>query len=79
MGEVRTTPEAALSGQGRLIMLACEPGVDKTLTAQELAAHATYRRMNDFFTSVAPTSPHRYSSSTAPNQPHSIPCRIPDA
>ena len=30
----------ALSGQGRLVMLAGEPGIGKTRTAQELAAYA---------------------------------------
>ena len=30
----------ALSGQGRLVLLAGEPGIGKTRIAQELAAHA---------------------------------------
>ena len=30
----------AMSGQGRLVMLVGEPGIGKTRTARELAAHA---------------------------------------
>ncbi len=40
MGELRAALEDALSGQGRLMMLAGEPGIGKTRTAQELASHA---------------------------------------
>jgi predicted ATPase len=40
MSELKTALEDALSGQGRLVMLAGEPGIGKTRTAQELAAHA---------------------------------------
>ena len=40
MAELVTSLEAALSGQGRLIMLAGEPGIGKTRTAQELATYA---------------------------------------
>lgn len=40
MAELRIALEDALSGQGRLVMLAGEPGIGKTRTAQELADHA---------------------------------------
>jgi len=40
MAELTATLDAALTGQGRLIMLAGEPGIGKTRTAQELAAYA---------------------------------------
>ncbi len=38
--ELNAALEGALSGQGRLVMLAGEPGIGKTRTAQELAVHA---------------------------------------
>ena len=40
MGELRDALEDARSGRGRLVMLVGEPGIGKTRTAQELAAHA---------------------------------------
>jgi predicted ATPase len=40
MGELKAALEDALSGQGRLVMLVGEPGIGKTHTVQELAAHA---------------------------------------
>jgi tetratricopeptide (TPR) repeat protein len=40
MGELKAALEEALSGQGRLVMLAGEPGIGKTRTARELASHA---------------------------------------
>jgi predicted ATPase len=40
MGELKTALEEALSGHGQLVMLLGEPGIGKTRTAQELAAHA---------------------------------------
>ena len=40
MGELKAALDDALSGQGRLVMLAGEPGIGKTRTAQELASHA---------------------------------------
>ena len=40
MGELRAALEDALSGHGRLVMLAGEPGIGKTRTAQELASLA---------------------------------------
>ena len=40
MSELRAALEDAISGQGRLVMLAGEPGIGKTRTAQELASHA---------------------------------------
>jgi len=40
MAELRTALNHALSGQGRLVMLAGEPGIGKTRMAQELASHA---------------------------------------
>ena len=43
MGELQAALEVALSGQGRLVMLAGEPGIGKTRTAQELIAYATVR------------------------------------
>ena len=43
MEELRAALEAALAGQGRLVLLAGEPGIGKTRTAHELAAHARQR------------------------------------
>jgi predicted ATPase len=43
MGILTTALDDALSGQGRLVMLVGEPGIGKTRTAQELAAHAEAR------------------------------------
>jgi DNA-binding CsgD family transcriptional regulator len=43
MAELKAALEEALSGQGRLFMLAGEPGIGKTRTAQELAAYAESR------------------------------------
>ena len=43
MAELTAALEDALSGQGRLIMLAGEPGIGKTRTAQELGALAEQR------------------------------------
>ena len=43
MQDLNTALEEALSGQGRLVMLVGEPGIGKTRTAQELAAHAEAR------------------------------------
>ena len=40
MAELRGALDDALSGQGRLVMLAGEPGIGKTRTAQELASYA---------------------------------------
>ena len=40
MGQLTAALEGAISGRGRLVMLAGEPGIGKTRTAQELAAHA---------------------------------------
>jgi DNA-binding CsgD family transcriptional regulator/Tfp pilus assembly protein PilF len=40
MGELRQALEDALSGQGRLFLLAGDPGIGKTRTAQELARSA---------------------------------------
>ena len=40
MAALETALDDALSGQGRLVMLAGEPGIGKTRTAQELAAYA---------------------------------------
>jgi DNA-binding CsgD family transcriptional regulator len=41
MAELRAALDDALSGRGRLVMLAGEPGIGKTRTSRELAAHAT--------------------------------------
>lgn len=40
MSELRRAVDDPLSGQGRLVMLAGEPGISKTRTAQELMSHA---------------------------------------
>jgi Cdc6-like AAA superfamily ATPase len=40
MGKLKAILEDAFSGQGRLVMLAGEPGIGKTRTAQELASRA---------------------------------------
>jgi DNA-binding CsgD family transcriptional regulator/tetratricopeptide (TPR) repeat protein/DNA polymerase III delta prime subunit len=40
MVQLKSALEDTLSGQGRLVMLVGEPGIGKTRTAQELAAHA---------------------------------------
>ena len=40
MGELNAALDDAISGHGRLVMLAGEPGIGKTRTAQELASHA---------------------------------------
>jgi predicted ATPase len=41
VGELKAALEIALSGHGQLIMLAGEPGIGKTRTAQELTTYAT--------------------------------------
>ena len=43
LAELTATLDAALTGQGRLIMLAGEPGIGKTRTSQELATLAEER------------------------------------
>ena len=43
MAELTAALEDALSGRGRLVMLAGEPGIGKTRTAQELAVLAEQR------------------------------------
>jgi predicted ATPase len=45
MGELKAALEEALSGQGRLVMLAGEPGIGKTRTARELASYAEAQGM----------------------------------
>ena len=40
MAELTAALDDALAGQGRLVMLAGEPGIGKTRTAQELASYA---------------------------------------
>ena len=40
LGELKAALEDTISGHGRLVMLAGEPGIGKTRTAQELASHA---------------------------------------
>ncbi len=40
MGEMEAALDDALSGRGRLVMLAGEPGIGKTRTAQEVATYA---------------------------------------
>ncbi len=41
MAELRDALDDAMAGQGRSVMLAGEPGIGKTRTAQELGSHAT--------------------------------------
>ena len=43
MAALKSALDDALSGQGQLVMLAGEPGIGKTRTAQELAALAEER------------------------------------
>ena len=43
IADLETVLEEALSGHGRLVMLAGQPGIGKTRTAQELAARAEQR------------------------------------
>lgn len=43
MAELRSALRDAGAGQGRLVMLAGEPGIGKTRTSQELAAYAQAR------------------------------------
>jgi predicted ATPase len=43
MGKLKAVLEDVLSDQGQLLMLVGEPGIGKTRTAQELAAHAETR------------------------------------
>ncbi len=38
MAELRTALDDAIAGQGRIVMLAGEPGIGKTRTARELSA-----------------------------------------
>ena len=40
MAELTSALDDALAGEGRLVMLAGEPGIGKTRTAQELASYA---------------------------------------
>ena len=40
MAELRAALDDAMAGRGRMVMLAGEPGIGKTRTAQELASHA---------------------------------------
>ena len=40
MADLQAALDDAVSGQGRLVMLAGEPGIGKTRTAQELAGYA---------------------------------------
>ena len=44
MGELKAALEDALSGRGRLITLAGDPGIGKTRTAEELATYASLRQ-----------------------------------
>ena len=43
MGELKATLEDALSGRGRMVSLAGDPGIGKTRTSQELATYAGLR------------------------------------
>jgi predicted ATPase len=46
MAELRAALDDAISGQGPLVMLAGEPGIGKTRTAQELASYAQEQGVN---------------------------------
>ena len=43
LAELKVALDDAISGQGRLVMLAGEPGIGKTRTTQELATYAETR------------------------------------
>ena len=43
MSELRSALDDAMAGHGRLVMLAGEPGIGKTRTAQELASYAEHQ------------------------------------
>ncbi len=43
LAELKVALDDAMSGQGRLVMLAGEPGIGKTRTARELASYAESR------------------------------------
>ncbi len=43
MAELRSALDDAIAGHGRLVMLAGEPGIGKTRTAQELASYAEHQ------------------------------------
>ena len=43
MAELRSALDDAIAGQGRIVMLAGEPGIGKTRTARELSAQAEQR------------------------------------
>lgn len=49
MTQLETTLAEAMSGQGRLVLLAGEPGIGKTRTAQELASYAENRGAKVFW------------------------------
>ena len=49
LGELTVALEEAVSGQGRLFMLAGEPGIGKTRTTQELASYAEDRGAKVFW------------------------------
>ncbi len=49
MGELISALDDAISGHGRLVMLAGEPGIGKTRTAQELASYAETRGTQVFW------------------------------
>jgi len=49
MASLHAALEEALSGRGRLVMLAGEPGIGKTRTAQELSVYATQRGAQVFW------------------------------
>ena len=51
MAELRAGLEDALSGRGRLLMLAGEPGIGKTRTADEFA---TYDRLRNAQVALGP-------------------------
>ncbi len=49
MAELRTALDDAIAGQGRIVMLAGEPGIGKTRTARELSVHAEQRGAQVFW------------------------------
>jgi len=68
MGELKAALTDSLSGLGRLVMLAGEPGIGKTRTAQELASHAETLGVLDQTLRLAWTPEHHMTVWIAPHQ-----------
>ena len=45
MAELKTALDSIIAGNGRLVLLASEPGIGKTRTAQELAQNAVAKKV----------------------------------